>query len=216
MEWQPENKINKRLFRLIDPEQPLHSDDIFLPSVDYSVIDLLWVGLWFCIFTTGIIALSYGLIDEFMFDIHEKESKGLPSAISILLVLGFCFGAFKTWSSLHSKLIRREMLKNGRFRNGMFILKNAILLHHMSQIFYVEKKYICDLHIITKGRGDPPKLLMIIQKNDEERINVRIDNLNLKYSVYTLKKSIIHWVNTGIWEIQTAVSEFSMPKINTP
>lgn len=216
MEWQPENEIDERLFRLIDPQQPLRSTDTFLPSVDYSILDIVWDAFLLFIFATGVIALSYDLIDKFLFVIHEEESKGLPIVVSVLLITAFCFGAFQTWRAWHSKLLRRRMLKNGRYRNGMFILDDAILLRSRPQILNIEKKHIRDIHIVIKGRGDPPVLLMTLQESDEDqRINVNISQLNLEQNAFTLKKSLIHWINTGTWEIQTALADFDIPKINT-
>ncbi len=212
MEWQPENKIDKRLSRLIDPEQPLRDSDVFLPSVDFSIIELLWLGFWLLIFVVGALAASNELLAKFSF-VHNQESKGLPIIISILMLIGSCFASYKIWGSLNSRLTQRKMWKNGRYRNGMFILNDAILLHSMQQIFFVEKKYIRGFHIVHKGRGEEPHLLMIMQKDKEEPINVNLHTFQLEHNAYTLKKTLIHWINTGRWEIQTALSEFNMPEI---
>ncbi len=214
MKWLPDNAIDKRLFRLIDPKQPLHKGDIFLPSMDFSIVGIVWLSFWLCLFTTGIVGISYELINKLMLALPAQESKGVPPGVSVILFLIFGFGVFRVWGSLRSMLIRRQLFKQGRYRNGMFILNDAILIHSMSQIFYVEKKYISNFHIIPKGRGEPPELLMVMQKNEDERAHVNLYNLNLEHSAYTLNKSLVNWINTGEWELKIALSSLNMPEIN--
>ena len=201
MEWQPEDSIDNRLRRLIDPEQPLRRNDIFLPSMNFSILYILVSGFWFSVFITGTLVISYELLDKFVFVGDVGVNKGLPGVVSIILLLAGAFAAYKSWHSLSSRLKQRELFKNGRYRNGMFILKNAILLHSFSQIFLIEKENILDFHIPPKGRGEPSKLLIVMQKNEEERINIDLSTLDIDYTANELKGALMHWMKTGVWEI---------------
>ena len=214
MEWQPDNQISKSLFRVIDPAQPLRSDDVFLPSVDFTVMDLLWCCFWFCVFSTGVIAVTYELMGKLMLVSHENDQSGLPSLISILVIVVLCYGVFRTWNALSAQLIRRKMLKNGCYRNGMFILEDAILLHCVSQTFHIEKAFIRDFQIISKGRGETAELQMVLKKNDSAPIKVNLSNLNLELTAFTLKRSLINWKNTGKWVVLPALSDIDMPKLD--
>ncbi|MCB1584449.1 MAG: hypothetical protein KDI92_15435 [Xanthomonadales bacterium] len=196
MEWQPENEIDPKLLRLIDPEQPLQQNDVFLPTVDFSVLELIWVVFWALVFSTGLLANLYGLIGS----LQNSETAQLAIIIKALLAAACFYGAYKLWRSFYWKLYRRKLLTAGRYRHGMFILKDAILLYTRSQIFLIEKQWIRQLHIDYKGRGDSPELILILDKNGQQaHINLKI--LLLTYTAPELKKSLTEWMNSGVWKI---------------
>ena len=211
MLWQPENTINENLVRLIDPGQPLRRDDVFLPSIEFSVIELLWTSFWFGVFTVGSVIIGFTMIERIM--LQTVGGERLPSLILIMLSILCCLGAFYLWKSLRSKLASRALLKAGRYRNGLFILDNAILIRFKSQIFYVERERIRDFQIIPRGRGESPDLNMVVEAQDHGVTSVNLRHLNLDCSAYTLKKSLINWFNTGEWRILTALSDAGMPKM---
>lgn len=95
----------------------------------------------------------------------------------------------------------------------MFILDDAILLHYASQVLFIEKKLIRDVQIVQKGRGETPKLQLIVLNSGNKPFPVDLSYLELNHNVYTLKKSLIHWINSGKREIQTVLSDFQMPEI---
>lgn len=198
MEWLAEKKIDKKLFRLIDPEQPLRHDDVFLPSVDFSILELMWVVFWALVFSTGVLGILFGLMESL-----QNSEPVLSSMIIIqtLLAAACFYGAQKSWRSLYWKLYRRNLLKTGRYRVGMFILEDAILLHLRSQICHIEKQWIRQLHIVYKGRGDSPELLLILNRNDHQQTNINLKILQLTHTAPELKKSISKWMNSGIWQI---------------
>lgn len=204
MQWQPEDQIDSKLFRLIDPDQPLQKNDIFLPGITSSSLEITWNGFWLGLFIIGVTGISYNLFDAYLSaaeTINNKQHKGMPVVVSVLLLFTLGFGAFRAWQSLKNRLIQRKLIKTGRYRTGMFILNNAILVHYLSQIFFVEKKNIDDFQIIRKGRGDPSELLMIVQTNDKERISINLHDLQLKYTAEALKPSLSHWLKTGKWNM---------------
>ncbi len=141
------------------------------------------------------------------------SGNSLPLVISIVLISAFGFGAFKAWRSLSLSFKRKQMQKTGRYRDGMFILDDAILLHYASQVLFIEKKLIRDVQIVQKGRGETPKLQLIVLNSGNKPFPVDLSYLELNHNVYTLKKSLIHWINSGKREIQTVLSDFQMPEI---
>jgi hypothetical protein len=200
MEWLPETEIDQKLSRLIDPDQPLHHNDVFLPSVDFSVAELVWVVFWALVFSTGVLSLSYGLIEPLQ---NSEPTQSPPGSIviNVLLAAACLYGAYRSWRALYLKLDRRRSAQAGRYRSGMFILKDAILLHTRSQILLVEKQWIRQLRWVHKGRGDSPELILVLDKNGQQQANINLKVLQLNYPASELKKSLTEWINTGVWAI---------------
>ncbi|WP_223786538.1 hypothetical protein [Marinicella meishanensis] len=201
MEWQSAKKIDQALYRFIDPEQPLLENDVFLPSVDFSVIELIWVVFWVLVFATGVLGISYGLIDQWLTADHAQLMQGSIIAFNALLVAACLFGAYKTWRSFYWKLFRRRLFKAGRYRHGLFVLEDGLLLHSMSQICLIDKSRIRRLHVVHKGRGDPLELLLILHKNGQENVHINLKMLQLSHTATELERSLCQWINSGVWKI---------------
>ena len=195
MKWQPEDQIDLKHFRYIDPNQPLMEEDIFLPTKDFTSVDVFSAGFWFFIFSAGAITFLNLLF------FANPEKTNLPPFISILLLLAFAFGVYRTWRGLKNIFIRRKLFQTGRYRNGIFILNDGILLHAYSQIFFVEKKYIRNFQRVEKGRGETPELRMIMQKDEQKPIYVDLMSFQIAYTANDLNRALTHWQNTGVWKI---------------
>lgn len=201
MKWQPEQTIDQQLYRLIDPKQPLQDNDVFLPSMDFSVMELIWVAFWGLVFSTGVLALSYGLIDPLLLTEPAESPKRSKIINESLLLLACLFGAYKSWSAFYGKLTRRKSFKEGRYRQGMFVLKDAILLHSMSQVLLIDKPNIHRLHVVHKGRGDSPELLMILHKDGQDNVHINLKIMKLAHTATALEQSLTEWISSGAWRV---------------
>jgi len=214
MEWLPADAVDPSLARLIDPDQALQENDVFLPRITFSKVEIIWKGLWLGICVLGIFSMSFQQISSRVFSSPDQKASGFPIAIAAMLVLALCFGAWKIWKSLHASVTQLKLFKAGRYRNGLFVLNDGLMLHNQSEIFFVEKKNIRRIDVVPRGRAEPLDVFLVLAKNDDELMRINLTNWDLDLHGYSLKASLVNWINTGNWEIKTAFSALNMPEIN--
>jgi hypothetical protein len=75
MEWIPDSAIEHKLYRLIDMDQPLHKDDIFLPSITFSMSEIIWLVFWLFILGGLTVTFFAELIKSMLFTSSVQDSK---------------------------------------------------------------------------------------------------------------------------------------------
>jgi len=208
IDWLPVNTAPLFIEKLIDPDIPLEDSLNFIPieghekprgrffNKIYFIVHLLFTlimffGIYQILFEPRLLDLLYSW------------------AIFIFSIAILAAGSWWLWRNNQHKQQEakhlQELLKSGKYRQGMFVLSEGIVLHKRESICYVPKNDIEKFTLILRGRtSENKKELNIHAKDQEDKLwNINLDFLNHQQSDQYRSRNLINaltiWLNTGKW-----------------
>ena len=194
--WLADESAPKFLNNFLDTTIPLMDKSQFVPINNSGRATLVYN-----LFFSGLLVIaSYSVITGLM---HNTLSPN--STVAWVLLIAFptvtVFFLWKTWQSYQKDSIINQAKQKGQYRQGMFVLKEGLLLHIKNKFCYLPKENINEFKLTSNGRHEAKNLDVYIQKPDGSLLSYRLDFLNQVNT--SLQKSLQSWHRTGHWEINS-------------
>ncbi len=196
LNWLADEMAPKFLTNYLDTKIPLMDKSKFVPINNSGRATLVY-NLFF---SSLLVIASYSVITGIV-------NKTLTPNSTVAWVLLFAFPAvtlfflWKTWESFQKDSKINQAKQKGQYRQGMFVLKEGLLLHIKDKFCYLPKENISEFKLISNGRHEAKTLNVYAQKPNDSLLSYRLDFLKQVNS--SLHKSLYQWQRTGHWEFKS-------------
>jgi hypothetical protein len=196
LNWLADELAPKFLNNFLDTKIPLMDKSQFVPVNNSSRATLVY-NLFF---SSLLVIASYNVITGIV-------NKTLTPNSTVAWVLLFAFPTvtlfflWKTWETYQQNSKINQAKQKGQYRQGLFVLKEGLLLHTKNKFCYLPKESISEFKLISNGRHEAKNLDVYIQKSNGSLVSYRLDFLNQVNS--SLHKSLYLWHKTGHWEFNS-------------
>ncbi len=193
-EWLSDETAPKLLNNFLDANIPLMDKSQFVPINEFSRFILAYkISI-----TALLVIASYSVIAGIL-----QSNPNPSSLIAWVFLLGFpaitLFYTWKTWKFYKQSIQAKQGVLNDYYRQGMFVLKDGLLLHKKNKFCYIPKTSISKFKLTTYPRRHVPTTLDVhVQMADDSMVSYRLNFL--KQLNTPLHKALQQWHKTGYWE----------------
>ena len=192
-QWLDEKQAPLYIRNYIDKNIPLMDKSTFIPVAPTGIFEILFYGVFFCvslfitwfytkkIFITEVITLkiTYGML------------------YTVLIFLTF-FLAWILWQTYKDSKLNKKKLIDGKYRQGLFILDDGLILYTTKQYFFAPHSKIKKFILTRKDRKKPYDLKMQVYDQNNSLAIVSLEYL--KQNNDSLHESLSKWLKTNDWK----------------
>lgn len=195
--WVPRSAVPPALARPLDPDRPLEASTQFIPSAGFSLLYAAFAGFWWLVAATLVVAvlaeLGYRLLGRAATD--KDTQAGLPVLLGVGLLLGAIWAIFKLTRSIQQRLALRRDWQAGRFRDGIFLLEEGLLLGKNDLAFFLPRDVIANVERVERGRGETPDVQVLYDDNGSPA-RLSLLHMDLEMQTFELLRTLNEWLET--------------------
>ncbi|MEM1249728.1 MAG: hypothetical protein AAGK22_25355 [Acidobacteriota bacterium] len=193
--WTACKALPNTLRRYTDPDRPLPQGSRYIESAGASLLYILFAGFWWLVATGLAVAMLNELSGRLLGP--SPAEPGLPPLILVGLLLCAIFGVYNlTRTIAEQRGVRKERLE-GRFREGLFLLDDGLLLKKQDHALFLPKDAVTRFERITRGRGDGSFIQVHYDVETGERGLLSLERMDLDSVAFELEKRLDAWLQEG-------------------
>jgi hypothetical protein len=191
--WVAADEAPEHLRDLLDPEQTLRASQVFLPSDSGSLFYVVHNGIW--IVVLGMLSLT-SMLDLVRSLAGTETPPLLPPWLAGTIAAACGAGAVLVARGLGRALRVRRRQREGRHREGLFVLDDAVLVHRRGRVFVAPREHIVRAHFRWR-KGDAS--IAELHVRDSRGVLIAIDINFLQRHGSDVVPWMQHWIDTGDW-----------------
>ncbi len=188
--WHLNSSAPPAIQQYVNPDYALDVEVKFIPSFKITKFDLSFQSY----ISILLLCLTLGMAYVFNFG-STKPTVWVQVSVITFFSLMFIISLWSLKTKISEYKYSQTLLSEGKYRRGLFLLKDAMLINYNEHFYLAPKRQIERFTAIFRGRSQGRRLEMVLNGKKGKKIVMDLDFLKLNNVM--MQRELTTWLQAG-------------------